>query len=83
MLHLSFLLLQSAVNWLQCKNEHDNVIVTGNGRCAEAQNKEAKSSPHKGSDFASQNKEDFMIWEDVKSYSGMRVKSVFILHRDV
>ena len=47
MLHLSFLLLQSAVNWLQCKNEHDNVIVTGNGRCAEAQNKEAKSSPHK------------------------------------
>lgn len=40
MLHLSFLLLQSAVNWLQCKNEHDNVIVTGNGRCAEAQNKE-------------------------------------------
>lgn len=48
MLHLSFLLLQSAVNWLQCKNEHDNVIVTGNGRCAEAQNKE-----------------DFMIWEDV------------------
>ena len=65
MLHLSFLLLQSAVNWLQCKNEHDNVIVTGNGRCAEAQNKEAKSSPHKGSDFASQNKEDFMIWEDV------------------
>jgi len=59
MLHLSFLLLQSAVNWLQCKNEHDNVIVTENGRCADAQNKEAKSSPHKGSDFASQNKEDF------------------------
>ena len=59
MLHLSFLLLQSAVNWLQCKNEHDNVIVTENGRGADAQNKEAKSSPHKGSDFASQNKEDF------------------------
>ena len=65
MLHLSFLLLQSVVNWLQYKNEHDNVIVTGNGRCAEAQNKEAKSSPNKSSDFASQNKEDFMIWEDV------------------
>ncbi len=66
MLHLSFLLLQSAVNWLQYKNEHDNVIVTENGRCAEAQNKEAKSSPHQEGkfyfvklDFASQNKEDF------------------------
>ena len=34
MLHLSFLLLQYAVNWLQYKNEHDNVIVTENGRCA-------------------------------------------------